>query len=115
MKVIDLLNKIANGENIPRSIEYMGEQYDYDEETKDYTYADEDNIDIWLFDKYNASSILNDEIEIIEEDKAIEELKIPEIDDVKNERIVRAEFKINELVKAVNDISSKERNERNDS
>ena len=41
------------------------------------------------------------EYEIIEEEKEIEEIPIPEIESSKNERILRAELKINELVREV--------------
>lgn len=66
MKVIDLLNKIANGEEI-EPIDYKGQ------ETLTY----------YLFDKCgnecddtNLVNILNDEVEIVEEDKKIEKLEI---------------------------------------
>ena len=71
MKIIDLLNKIANGEEVPKKINYDGKIYDYEDRdyfTSDYGY---------LFDRYNVSGMLNDEVEIIEEEK-----KIPEILDV---------------------------------
>lgn len=42
------------------------------------------------------------EFEVIEEEKEIEEIPIPDIDSIENERILRAEFKINELVREVN-------------
>lgn len=31
MKVIDLLNKIANGEEVPKKIKYKGTSYEYKE------------------------------------------------------------------------------------
>lgn len=39
--------------------------------------------------------------ENIEEEKEIEEIPIPDIDSMENERILRAEFKINELVREI--------------
>lgn len=74
MKLIDLLNKIANKEEVPKIIEYKGEKYRkyYD----NYTYWNEDGIesDTLNIDTYD----LNDEVEIIrdivydEHDVAIE-------------------------------------------
>ena len=58
MKVIDLLNKIANGE-----IEANTELF-----YKKEKYRHIDN----LFENYYVEEVLNDEVEIIEEDKKIE-------------------------------------------
>lgn len=55
MKVIDLLNKIANGEKVPRNIKYKGHIYQY------------------LIDSGYHDIRLNDEVEIIEEEKKIPE------------------------------------------
>ena len=72
MKVIDLLNKIANGEDVPYSVKYNERIYEYVEETKWYLRED---LKSELFIDKNK---LNDEIEIIEdtpkEDKKIEKL-----------------------------------------
>lgn len=62
MKVIDLLNKIANGE-----IEANTELF-----YKKEKYRHIDN----LFENYYVEEVLNDEVEIIEEDKKIEKLEI---------------------------------------
>ena len=65
MKVIDLLNKIANGEEI-EPIDYKGEEsltyYLYDKCGKEC-------------DDTNLADILNDEVEIIE-DKKIRKIKV---------------------------------------
>lgn len=61
MKVIDLLNKIANGEiEANEKFCYKGEEYRHI-----------DN----LFGDYYVEEVLNDEVEVIEEDKKIEKLK----------------------------------------
>ena len=70
MKIIDLLNKIANGEEVPKKIKYKGSIYTYLEQegNKIYQYEDYNAVlDIQCFEK------LNDEIEIIEEEKKIPE------------------------------------------
>lgn len=53
--------------------------------------------------------VLKKEFELIEpiEEKEIEEIPIPEIDSIENERILRAEFKINELVREVRKLKNK--------
>ena len=76
MKIIDLLNKIANGEKVPKKLNYMGETYlktQYDDTQNvmiDYLSGESENA---FFDTYNISSIINDEVEIIEEEKGIPE------------------------------------------
>lgn len=57
----------------------------------------------FLAEQLNEINMFNKNIKIIEEKpKQIEMINIPTIDNVENERICRAEFKINELTKAVN-------------
>lgn len=67
MKIIDLLNKIANGEEVPKKIKYKNMVYEYYERLNDfYNYkCVEDNS--YLEEKYFISNILTDEVEIIEE------------------------------------------------
>ena len=68
MKVIDLLNKIANGEDVPEYINYTHRVFG-----KDTMFVCKENI----INKLDIGAIeLNDEVEIIEEDKKIEKLKI---------------------------------------
>ena len=78
MKIIDLLNKIANGE-APKTILYENETYWYDgRENNYYTYIarDLDDEDIeYLFYGDNTLDMLNDEVEIIEEDKKIKRIQ----------------------------------------
>ena len=72
MKVIDLLVRLANGEEVPKKIKYDNAIAEYDEEEKDY-YAEGYSA---LF-AYTIPKYMNDEVEIIEEDKKIpEKLKI---------------------------------------
>lgn len=75
MKIIDLLNKIANGEEIPKKIKYRKCIFEYEEKYKDYftkngiipTTFDTNGIFRNIFLDYN--NFLNDEVEIIEEKK----------------------------------------------
>lgn len=77
MKIIDLLNKIANGEEVPKKIEYRGTKFLYDILNQCYI---EEN-----YNKYNdllmelsdhKGTELNYEVEIIEEDKEIEKIDV---------------------------------------
>ena len=120
MKIIDLLNKIANGEEVPIEIEFNNTRYIFNNYCNQYyekekgTYFSnkltfENSIELKFYGDY-----LNDEVKIIEENKPIEELKI-EIKDTKNKLLGNSgtEYtirvidkilinKINELVKEVN-------------
>lgn len=75
IKVIDIMNKIHNEETVPKKIMYDFKTYFYDEKTQDYTDYDR-NYGLFsdLLDKQcGIFSCLNDEVEIIEEDKKIPE------------------------------------------
>lgn len=69
MKIIDLLNKIANGEEVPKKISAFGEIF----YLKDSDYFTNDGCDYLLGD-YVTFYELNTEIEIIEEPKKIEKV-----------------------------------------
>lgn len=105
MKVIDLLNKKANGEEIPKKIVINDREWIYD----GIDYARESDGE-YLFDVFIeiTQRDLNMEVEIIKEDKEIEELNL-DADALKGDEIVRTidyllEGKINSLVKAVNEL-----------
>lgn len=77
MKVIDLLNKIANGE-IPEKIKFLGKIWIYDDGVNDYSYFILDHCEHFL---NNISfAYMNEEVEIIEdtpkENKKIEKFKV---------------------------------------
>ena len=82
MKVIELLNKIANGEEVPNRIKYEKHIYEYEEGTYDWSYYIQNNgtIKFLLTDVFNSNdnilNILNNELEIIEEQKKIEKTKV---------------------------------------
>ena len=120
MKVIDLLNKIANNEEVPKEIMYKTHYWKYNKERNDY--RDEDNDFVFSCSNYDIVGMLNYEIEIIEEKpKKIEELKstISYYFTYEDERLTE-DFsgiskhlitnidKINELTKAVNYLLEKE-------
>ena len=70
MKVIDLLNKIANG-NIPKRIIYDEYVYQWNNIIKNY--EREVDIDTTLNWDYIAIECLNEPVEILEEEKKIPE------------------------------------------
>ena len=74
MKIIDLLNKIANEEEVPKKIIYENVTLEYDEKREDYYEDYYTCYDRGLFEYLFKCCVnfLNDEVEIIEEPKEIE-------------------------------------------
>lgn len=112
MKVIDLLNKIGKGEEVPEKIKYKGDEYWYNKNRQDYKDVVV-SYDSYLIDsKYHTLGWLNDTVEIIEEQQDIDIQSIKEvtigdianIDGYANERIKN---KINELIQAVKQLDKK--------
>lgn len=108
IKIIELLNKVAHEEEVPKTIRaYYGhvhDDYKYDEILKWYITLDDTTV-------LNAIDKLNFEVEILEDNtEEIEELEIDENGFIKTNngtwkgRKLDVAFadKINELVKAVN-------------
>ena len=95
MKVIDLLNKISNGEEVPQKIKVDDKIYYYDEtdSAEFYRYRGEFQEEL-LIDYAN----LNDEVEIIEEDKKIKPLFYAGNDIV----TIAIKNKINEIIDYLN-------------
>ena len=110
MKVIDLLNKIANGEEVPKKIKYRND---------DFIYLDGDYSNLNTHEYFSECFLfvdnLNDEVEIIEEDREIEIFNLNEEDihdltlynatenEVKLHRLCcKLANKINELVNELN-------------
>ena len=97
IRVIDLLNKIANGEEVPNKIYCFNREF----YLKEKTYFG----DTFTLMHYIQEEDLNDEVEIIEEDKKIEKLYGLATTREKTEIIPNNEelmFKINELIDEVN-------------
>ena len=78
MKIIDLLNKIANGEEVPKKIKYnIFELKRTMSNNLLRIYVDEEDM---FFPEYYSGLTLNDEVEILEEEK-----KIPEKLDIEDD------------------------------
>lgn len=89
MKIIDLLVKISQGERMPKKIKYEDYVWEYDKVAKDYYRNDIDEEYIYLFQelfKKETGFFINNEVEIIEENKKIEKIKIL-IDDINTEYV----------------------------
>lgn len=109
MKVIDLLNKIANDEDVPKTIRYKGQILYFDEKLQDYYDVNDMNA---LIGNYYSGK-LNSEIEILEENKPIEKISCQtyglyhsdvETEFVKQLNKQTAEFrnKLNEVIEELN-------------
>ena len=101
IKLIELLNKIATGEDLPKRIKIQDYVFELSKNYEPYYYNED--VEITHLINHNFSN-LNDEVEILEDNtEEIEELEITEI--VQN-RLVKEirenREKINQLVKAVN-------------
>ena len=124
IKVIDLLNMISKGEEVPKKILLNRIVFEY--QGDDYLYKDEDKKEYWLFsecytDKYMwLEDFLKDEVEIIEEPKKIEKLDIKQEKNIKNNwkwklnnycistpQKIMAD-KINELIDEINNLKEKQ-------
>ena len=84
MKVIDLWNKIAKGEN-PKKIKYYDDVYEFDCYEGEWGYVNKEYCRYkWFANEIDCDlqEQLNDEVEIIEEDKKIEKLKHAKEEDI---------------------------------
>ena len=108
IKIIDLLNKIANNEEVPEKIMYDTCLYTCDKITR--TYYDEEDRTLW--ESYNFK-ILNDEVEIIDEAKEDKIQKIyhcetsltqNEVEIFITKNLNQMVDKINELIDTVNEL-----------
>ncbi|MBO7732066.1 MAG: hypothetical protein J6S67_05925 [Methanobrevibacter sp.] len=71
MKVIELLEKIAKKENLPKKIEVFDAIFHYIE--KENMYRDEDG---WSLDDYAIIDYLNDEVKILEITLEVENMNL---------------------------------------
>lgn len=108
IKIIDLFNKIANNEEVPKKIKYFAEIYEYSEEMKFYY---QNGFSMYR-DFFTEGNCLNDEIEIIEEGKEIEIEKIGKIydgftDSYYDTCLEKTIKKVDELVDEINKLKRK--------
>lgn len=97
MKVIDLINKMANDKDYRPTVVFLGATFTYNTIVGDYE-NDRDS-DYGIFSNYVIENILNDEVKVIEENKEIEELEISESNtEIIDDFVIKNREKINELV-----------------
>lgn len=109
MKIIDLLNKIANGEEVPKKIKWQGQIYEYSNFERFYY---QNGFSMYR-DFYTEGNCLNDEIEIIEAPKKIEKMEC----DVESwfsptQADIEIIKKVNEIIDEINNLKE-EKNEKN--
>ena len=103
MKIIDLLNMISKGEEVPKKVSINAgihgvDTWVYDEHYEDY----KNGANIYLLDSGMTTNHLNDEVEIIEEDNnKIEKMKIDRVEDAEH---LRFKEKINEIIDKINNM-----------
>lgn len=114
MKIIDLLNKIANGEEVPKKIKWENIIFAYSEYDKDYLefpFSEEEYQGLFCMKDSILTRFLDDEVEILDdEEKGLPE-KLPyysleKIQKAKNEDEWREE-RISLLEKRVEDLHIK--------
>lgn len=116
IKMIDVINKIANGE-IPKAIKYHNKIYKYVKNEEEEGYLNADFGGDWLINIIQWDDIkeLNQEVEILEDNTE----EIETIDDVihldsfvevEND-LTEVRKKINELVRTINQMRKEKENE----
>ena len=73
IKIIDLLNKIANGEEVPKKIKLDSYEFQYNKTYQQYHNKYETNL-LEHISEYNYSG-LNDEVEILYEEDEFEDIE----------------------------------------
>ena len=114
IRVIDLLNKIANREEVPKKIQYVDEIFEFNENDKTYKYETRSGKYLLLQDvcMYSVEG-LNNTVEIIEEEPEIDIQEIKKLEENKEifndkygslilqNNILQNRGAINQLIKAV--------------
>jgi hypothetical protein len=102
IKVIELLNKIANGEDLPKRIKIQDYVFELSKDYEHYYYNED--VEITHLINHNFSN-LNDEVEILEDNiEEIEEIPQYRIDNCTDYNYCYLAEKYNKLAKTVNQI-----------
>lgn len=109
MRIIDLLNKIANREEMPKKIIYKNVTYEHDEKSEDYYTCYDRGLFEYLFKC--CANFLNDEVEIIEEPKKIEKIDFGTLNTQKEKNKVMKDT-INELIDEINNLKEKKEEQK---
>lgn len=114
MKIIDLLNKINNEEEVPEKIKFDNTVFELEENKKEYSFqhenGDYETLLYRVMTTHFIDVLLETEVEVIEENKEIDIQSIKEISS--EDRFYRTDNidKLNELTRAIKQID-KELNE----
>lgn len=106
MKLIELLTKIANKEDVPEKIKFNGKEFEWDTFERYYKGDNGDDL-LELCTTFSTDEFMNINVKVIED-------KTNTIEELTNEaKGTAGEFnaiknKINELVRAVNQLNEKE-------
>ena len=100
MTVIQLLNRIANGIDIPLQIKYDNNIWKYDEMARDYLLIDKSGEEYLICEELNLMYALNEEVEVVEEEQ--EDKKIEKIDEILTIMCDDLKDKIKEIVDKIN-------------
>ena len=91
MKIIELLNRIANNEGIPKKIKWEDTIYsysDYDKDYLEYPFSEEEYQGLFNMKDSILTQYLNEEVEVVEEeqeDKKIRKIKTEYSPDIEEE------------------------------
>lgn len=110
MKIIELLNKIANNEEVPKKIKVSCYEFEWREEGRYYANTTKGKFQSLVQDWLNNSNKLNSKVEIIEDEeepKMFEQEWFNSNEGIMNIVEVDLAVKINELIKAVKQLDKK--------
>lgn len=104
IKIIDLLNMIAEGKGTPKKIKYNYIEYTFEEYNGEYGYVNKKaNPFKWFIKEIDCDleECLNETVEIIEEDNnKIEKLNIDALENLESKAIGR---RVNQIIDKIND------------
>ena len=113
IKVIDLLNMIADGEKLPKKIKYDLDVYTRTDNMNYYTYFDGEDYITHHIMEYLRCGDLNDDIIILEDEEEINIQSIEEIDEYNPSKhnfvdiVNNQKETINKLIQAVKQLDNK--------
>lgn len=105
IKIIELVNRIESGEEIPKKIKYNQLEFKYDKSSGKYIRKNSSIITWFCIERF-TNDFLNKTVEILEDNTE----EIEELPDY-NYSIKENRDKINELVKAINSIRKDKNND----
>lgn len=112
IKIIELFDIIAKGIDVPARVEYRQKIYKFDSEVMDYISPDDETcLSLVVIGDDNFGESLNREVEILEDEEEIKEIKVDENGYIETDRAINLKGrtlditfanKINEIIKKIN-------------